>query len=103
MNNLPGEWKRQWHDGSLSGVHPTFPTDGRETLYPPYEREAPTDTVADYLRAAFRAHRNDPDLPPDYNAYLTQRVPTTLHFGTAHVPLESTIDAHGFTTPPPAE
>jgi hypothetical protein len=56
--NVPAEWHRVWSLGQ-SGIHPTFPLDGRETIYDPYEEYAPTTTVRDYLLVALRAQRRD--------------------------------------------
>lgn len=97
--NVPGDWHRVWDD-SISGVHPTYPTDGRETIFEPYETHAPTNTVGGYLKAARRVADRDPDLPRDFDAYLTQRVPSTVHFGTPIAPFEHVIDRHGGVLPP---
>ncbi len=97
--NEPTEWTKEWTRG-VSGVHPTYPTDGRETVYEPFERVAPTDTVRAYLKAALRASRGDKGLPAGFQDYLTQRVPTAVHFGSQSVPLECGIDRCGRVTPP---
>jgi hypothetical protein len=92
--NEPSAWTKDWTTG-VSGVHPTYPTDGRETIYDPYEEYAPTDTVRNYVRAMVRVANADQDLPPRFNDYLSQRVPSTLYFGTDRAPLDLEIDRCG--------
>lgn len=92
--NRPAEWGHEFTAG-ISGLHPTYPTDGRETIFEPYEALAPTDTVGRYLSAADRVARGDDDLPEDFGAYLAQRVPSDRHFGTSSIPFETKIDRFG--------
>jgi len=99
--NDPREWGRRrpgW-DVICCGINPCFPTDGRETIYRPYERFARTDTVGAYLDVEAYlfgephrgAHR---DLPRDFSAYLRQRVPNPQYLWLYAKPSD-TIDAFG--------
>jgi hypothetical protein len=41
-------------------VNPWYPTNGRDTLYPPYERFAPTGTIGEFFAARERGEAADP-------------------------------------------
>jgi hypothetical protein len=102
--NDPGEWQRTWlPEGMSNSGSATYPRDGRETIYDPYEVHAPTTTVGGYLAAVAAAmpHGTPPParFPEDFAYYLLQRTPTL--FGLEHYPPETPIDRFGrFGTPP---
>ena len=103
--NDPREWGRLrpgW-DKICCGVNPCFPRDGRETIYRPYERFARTDTVGAYLDASLRLYRDvyagrRSDLPIDFHAYLSQRVPNSQYLALYADPADK-IDAFGMIVP----
>jgi hypothetical protein len=71
--NNRNEWKRNWTNGAAMNSNATYPLDGRETIYEPYEKYVRgTQTVGDYLDAY--EHMHDPSLPDDYADYVLQRV-----------------------------
>lgn len=75
--NDPTEWTRSWHqdDDPLDMYgSDTFPRDGRETIFDPYEALAPTTTVGEYALASQRVEDGDMTLPADFGDYLQQRV-----------------------------
>ena len=97
--NDPSEWGRLrpgW-DLICCGINPHYPTDGRETIYPPYERLARTDTVGAFLAAYDRLSEAPRRLPADFCLYLGQRVPSAYWFGFAN-PADR-IDAFGRIVP----
>ena len=66
--------------------------DGRDTLYPPYERIAPTGTIGEYIAAGERVRAADPDLPPHFASYLAQRTDIPhdkLRIFSAETPLDA--------------
>jgi hypothetical protein len=75
--NDPEEWGKEWTDMSqkldTGHINSSYPTDGRDTIYPPYERIAPTGTIAEYFAAGERIGNADPTLPPHYANYHAQR------------------------------
>ena len=99
--NDPGLWRETWTDGPRehSGlINPHYPTDGRDTLYEPYESHASTGTVGGYLAARERAMDGDPELPKDFGAYLSQRTewpPEQLR----QMPPETALDRRGRPMP----
>jgi hypothetical protein len=91
----PTRW-RERNDLAVSHFHPTYPLDGRETIYAPYEQHAPTGTVGEYLDAAKRVRDGDMTLPRDFDAYLAQRVPSARFFRAMNP--GTMIDPYGKTT-----
>jgi hypothetical protein len=74
--NVPAEWSRSWQksDDPLDMYgSATYPRDGRETIFDPFEAFACTSTVGDFLIAYQRAERGDPTLPDGFQHYLRQR------------------------------
>lgn len=94
MLNNPDEWHVPFAEG-IVGVHPTYPIDGRETLWPAYEHYADTSTVGGFLRALERVQGRDAGLPLDFGVYLAQRVPSIAHL--KELPEILTIDPYGAT------
>ncbi len=90
--NDPNDWGKS-SEPQQSHLHATYPLDGRDTIYEPYENIAPTDTVGRYLAAAARVQARDPNLPRDFGAYLAQRVPSARHF--ASISPETIIGRNG--------
>ena len=109
MKNNPAEWRKDWKDPDMvCGPWPTFPTDGRETIYEPYEAYMPTTTVGEFLAAYKRtigydpgddpeAPAQPPGMPADFGAYLLQRVPGT--WGLDEYPADTPISRTGRLVP----
>ena len=103
--NDPALWNRRWVDGlekrdHTGIVNPYYPTDGRDTIYDPYEKIAPTKTVGEYLAAFERVENRDapPEWPKDFGAYLSQRTewpPEQLR----QMPPETALDRRGRPMP----
>jgi hypothetical protein len=74
-------------------MHPTFPTDGRETAHDAYEAVQPTNTAGTFRTAQQRVRARDASLPHDYDAYLAQRVPSAHKM--AELPSDTGIDRYG--------
>lgn len=99
--NDPREWGRLrpgW-DKISCGINPCYPTDGRETIYRPYERFARTDTVGAFLDVEAyvwgEPHKEKyRDLPADFSAYLRQRIPNPQYLWLYAKPSDR-IDAFG--------
>jgi hypothetical protein len=72
--NNRDQWKHDWTRGIATNTNATYPLDGRETIYPPYERYGSTETVGGYLDAYKRATEGESGLPSDYVDYILQRV-----------------------------
>ena len=99
--NDPAQWTEQWDKGPRehSGhINPFYPTDGRDTIYEPYEAYASTGTIGGYLAARERALDGDPALPKDFGAYLSQRTawPSDQLFLMPH---ETALDRRGNPQP----
>jgi hypothetical protein len=97
MKNMRAEWGRLWQDPAISTTGSvTYPPDGRETIYPPYEEIMSTGTVGEYLEALHRIFDERPypkGVPDDFYLYLRQRVPTWV--GLKELPPKTPIDAFG--------
>ena len=72
--NNPSLWSTVW--SAITHRHPTHPTDGRDTVWRPYEALAPTGTVQSYLDAWKLHGATGANMPDDWAAYLKQRVPS---------------------------
>jgi len=70
------EWRRNWIANMNTNTNATYPLDGRETIYEPYEKFLRgTATVGDYLEAYDKVFNDGTvDVPADYGDYLLQRV-----------------------------
>jgi hypothetical protein len=77
----PDEWHIPFAK-DLVGLNPTYPIDGRPTLWEPYESFANTSTAGGYMDALERLQGRDPSLPLDFGAYLAQRVPSAAHMAS---------------------
>ena len=90
-------WRTRWvfpeHFKHAGHINPYYPTDGRETIYDPYEAIAPTKTVGEYHDASERAMSGDPALPKDYRAYLAQRIQERNQI--RGLPRETPLDRRG--------
>jgi len=92
MKNQPDDWHVPFAKDFV-GINATFPLDGRETIFDPYEAFCPTDTVARFTVALTRVRGRDADLPHDFDLYLAQRIPSAA-FLSALSPLTA-IDRYG--------
>jgi len=97
--NDPREWTKNWAGGSCFTGFASYPHDGRETLWEPYERLVPTQTVGEFLDAYFMAMgapgaRYYHEVPDDILSYLSQRVMAL----PLDAPSEAKIDRFGRVT-----
>jgi hypothetical protein len=97
--NDPADWGKTWRDpredpNTTAHINPWYPTDGRDTVYPPYERLAPTGTIGELVAASKRVRDDDPTLPPKYASYLAQRTDVP-HDKLTIFPKDTPLNARG--------
>lgn len=103
MKNIPADWAtaHKGAPGVIDEMNATWPRDGRETLYPPYEQYAPTTTVGDYFEAQDRCAKDFENVmkgqkahfPLDFTLYLAQRVQSA--WTLRQYPDDTKIDKYG--------